>query len=184
MTGRLLELRGDRVGRVPDFEHVYENHCDYVWKSLRRLGVPDADLEDLTQDVFLKVSHALQGYDARRPMRPWLFGFCFRVASDFRKHVHLTREQTWGALDHPDGRDGPEDHAMLGERRALALRALEQVELERRAVLVMHDFNGHVMPEIADTLGVPLNTLYSRLRLARAEFEAAVLAMTRGGRRP
>jgi RNA polymerase sigma-70 factor (ECF subfamily) len=180
--GRVLELRGDR-GKASslDFERIYDDHLNYVWNSLRRLGIPAADVEDLTQDVFMKVFHALGDYDPARPMKPWLFGFCFRVASDYRKHVFHDRELGVDHLEHADEAHNPEQQAALGEQRAMALRALAEVELERRAVLVMHDFNGHSIPEIVDVLGVPLNTLYSRLRLARAEFEAAVLRLTFGG---
>jgi len=179
--GRLLELRGRRkVAAHLDFERVYDQQLDYVWNSLRRLGIPSADVEDLTQDVFMKVYHALGDYDPARPLKPWLFGFCFRVASDYRKHVFHDREVGVDHLDHADERRNPEQEAAIGEQRALALRALAEVELDRRAVLVMHDFDGHSVPEIVDVLGVPLNTLYSRLRLARAEFETAILRLTLG----
>jgi RNA polymerase sigma-70 factor (ECF subfamily) len=180
--GRLLELRGSRSGGVTlDFERAYDEQLDYVWNSLRRLGIPAADVEDLTQDVFMKVFHSLGDYDNTRPLKPWLFGFCFRVASDYRKHVFHDREMGVDQLEHADDRRNPEQEAVVGEQRALALRALGEVELGRRAVLVMHDFDGHSVPEIVDVLGVPLNTLYSRLRLARAEFEAAILRLTLGG---
>ena len=177
--GRLLELRSGRndAARL-DFELIYEDELDYVWNSLRRLGIPRADVEDLTQDVFMKVFHALGDYDPARPLRPWLFGFCFRVASDYRKHVFHDREMSIDNFEHADQRRNPEQEAVVGEQRALALRALAEVELHRRAVLVMHDFDGHSVPEIVDVLGVPLNTLYSRLRLARAEFETAVLRLS------
>jgi len=62
------------------------------------------------------------------------------------------------------------------------MRALEELDLDRRAVFVMHDIDGHVMPDIAAALGVPLNTAYSRLRLARADFAAAVERVRGGGR--
>jgi len=179
--GRVLELRGDRVGAPsPDFERIYDDQLNYVWNSLRRLGVRTADIEDLTQDVFMKVFHALGDYDPARPIKPWLFGFCFRVASDYRKHVFHDREVGVDHLEHADDARNPEQEAVLGEQRALALQALAEVELERRAVLVMHDFDGHSIPEIVQVLDVPLNTLYSRLRLARVEFEAAVLRLALG----
>jgi RNA polymerase sigma-70 factor, ECF subfamily len=179
--GRVLELRGARGEPAPlAFERIYDAHLDYVWNSLRRLGIPTADVEDLTQDVFMKVYHAFHDYDSARPMKPWLFGFCFRVASDYRKHVFHDREMGVADLEAADAGKNPEEEVALREQRTLALRALAEVEIERRAVLVMHDFNGHSIPEIVDVLGVPLNTLYSRLRLARAEFEAAVLRLTLG----
>ena len=67
-----------------------------------------------------------------------------------------------------------DDQLESRERRALVHAALQGIELERRAVFVMHDIDGLSMPEIAQVLDAPLNTLYSRLRLARAEFADAV----------
>src|SRR5262249_53470114 len=122
--GRVLELRGDRSAAAPiDFERVYDEHLDYVWNTLRRLGIPPAGVEDVTQDVFVKVFHSLADYDPGRPLKPWLFGFCFRVASDYRRHVFHDRELGVDHLEHPDERRNPEQEALVGEQRALALRA-------------------------------------------------------------
>ena len=151
--------------------------------TLRRLGVQERDLEDLCHDVFVVVFRNLDVYDARRPIRPWLFGIAFRVASDYRRSARHRREarrrrDEVGACPAP-----PADEVMLRrERQRLVVRALEELELDRRAVFVMHDIDGHVMPDIAAALGVPLNTAYSRLRLARADFAAAVKRVQGGGR--
>jgi RNA polymerase sigma-70 factor (ECF subfamily) len=77
----------------------------------------------------------------------------------------------------PEAADGalPADEQLAAQQaRELVIQALDAVELDRRAILVMHDIDGHTMPEIASTLSLPLNTAYSRLRLARADFKAAV----------
>src|SRR4051812_36542553 len=72
---------------VPDFRVIYEAHFNYVWHSLRRIGVQDADLEDLAHDVFVAFYRGLDNYDPTRPVKPWLFGICFRVASDHRRRA-------------------------------------------------------------------------------------------------
>jgi RNA polymerase sigma-70 factor (ECF subfamily) len=157
-----------------EFPAVYGAELGYVWSALRRLGVHDRDLEDLCHDVFVVVFRNLAAYDTRRPIRPWLFGIAFRVASDYRRSARHHREipGTTRELTCPAP---PADEVMLRrERQRLVARALEALELDRRAVFVMHDIDGHVMPDIAAALGVPLNTAYSRLRLARADFAAAV----------
>jgi RNA polymerase sigma-70 factor, ECF subfamily len=164
-----------------EFPAVYSAEFGYVWNTLRRLGVHDRDIEDLCHDVFVVVFRNLESYDARRPVRPWLFGIAFRVSSDYRRSARHRREV-------PGEREvvcpaPPADEVMLRrERQRLVIRALEALELDRRAVFVMHDIDGHVMPDIAAALGVPLNTAYSRLRLARADFAAAV-ARLQGERR-
>ncbi|HXU68008.1 MAG TPA: RNA polymerase sigma factor [Polyangia bacterium] len=165
-----------------EFPAVYAAELGYVWSTLRRLGVQERDLDDLCHDVFVIVFRNLAVYDARRPIRPWLFGIAFRVASDYRRSARHRREVA-GTTREVVCPAPPADEVMLQrERQRLVLRALETLELDRRAVFVMHDIDGHVMPDIAVALGVPLNTAYSRLRLARADFAEAV-RRAQGGQR-
>ena len=164
-----------------EFPAVYGAELGYVWSTLRRLGVQERDLEDLCHDVFVVVFRNLAAYDTRRPIRPWLFGIAFRVASDYRRSARHRREIPGTTRELPCPAP-PADEVMLRrERQRLVARALEALELDRRAVFVMHDIDGHVMPDIAGALGIPLNTAYSRLRLARADFAAAVKRV-QGGR--
>jgi RNA polymerase sigma-70 factor (ECF subfamily) len=157
-----------------DFRGIYEGQFAYVWHSLRRLGVFERDLEDLCHDVFVAFYRGRDGYDAARPLRPWLFGIAFRVASDYRRRMSHRVEIPVEKRDAPDAAPPPDEQVAARQSRERVMAALAAVELERRAVLVMHDLDGCSMPEIAATLGAPLNTCYSRLRLARAEFAAAV----------
>jgi RNA polymerase sigma-70 factor (ECF subfamily) len=167
-----------------EFAAVYGVEFPYVWNTLRRLGVWERDVEDLCHDVFVVVFRILEQYDARRPIRPWLFGIAFRVASDYRRSARFRREVTGAAVEVASLAPAADEIMARREGQQLVVRALEALELERRAVFVMHDIDGHVMPDIAAALGVPLNTAYSRLRLARADFAAAAeqLRQTGGGR--
>lgn len=162
-------------GARPDFEALYRAEVGYVLNSLRRLGIHERDLEDVTHDVFFAVYRHLDDFDPSRAIRPWLFGFVYRIATDYRRLLRHRYELA--AVDESgleiDARS-PEQELELTRKRRLALQALEQLTLDRRAILVMHDLDGHTMPEIAQELGLPLNTAYSRLRLARRDFEAAV----------
>ncbi len=159
---------------LAEFREVYEAEFDYVWRTLRRLGVPERDLEDVSHDVFVAFYRARDSYDRTRPLRPWLFGIAFRVASDFRRRAQHRYEVPSEPREVPDGAPDAAEQLQASENRALVLRGLQALDLDRRAVFVMHDLDGHSMPEIAAVLAVPLNTLYSRLRLARSEFAAAV----------
>ena|SRR5450432_2626166 len=108
------------------------------------------------------------------PFAPWLFGFAYRIASQHRRRAHRRRE-TYGDPDaaiHPG--PAPDEELAVDERRRLVIAALQRVELERRAVFVLYEIDGEPMADIADSLGIPVNTAYSRLRTARAEFAAAV----------
>jgi RNA polymerase sigma-70 factor, ECF subfamily len=152
------------------FEAIFRAELAYVWKTLERLGVPARDLEDVAHDVFVAVYRHLGDYDPSRPIRPWLCGFAYRTASDYRRLARHRHERV--------GEETPvvstsAEQARL-EARDLALRALDGVELERRVVLMLHDIDGYGVPEIAAELQIPLNTAYSRLRLARQELREAV----------
>jgi RNA polymerase sigma-70 factor, ECF subfamily len=159
----------ESAGR-PSFSDIFARDLGYVWTSLRRLGVPNRDLEDLSHDVFFRVYQRLADYDPERPFRPWLFGFCFRVASDYRRRFSNQREVLGAELEPIDPSPDALDRLVQAEATSLAQLVLQSLELERRAVFVMHEIDGCPIPEVANTLGIPLNTAYSRLRLAREQF--------------
>jgi RNA polymerase sigma-70 factor (ECF subfamily) len=156
-----------------EFGTLYESEFSYIWHALRRLGVPERDREDLCHDVFVILYRAWADYDTARPLRPWLFGIAFRVASDYRRRARH-RFEVPGECDSADTAPIADEHVAVSEQRRLIQEALATLDLDRRAVFVMHDLDGHAMPEIAAALAVPLNTCYSRLRLARQQFAAAV----------
>jgi RNA polymerase sigma-70 factor (ECF subfamily) len=158
---------------APTFEEIFDRELGYVWHALRRLGVPGRDLEDLTQHVFLQVHGQLAKYDAARPLRPWLFAFALNAASNYRALKRHRVELAVVPPDLSDGRPGAEEQLILKQELQLAELALSEVALERRGVLMLHEIEGHAMPEIAEVLGIPLNTAYSRLRLARQDYERA-----------
>jgi RNA polymerase sigma-70 factor, ECF subfamily len=162
-------------GGVPRFEQVYRELFDYVWHTLRRLGVGSSEREDLAHDVFVVVHRRLVDYDPARPMRPWLFGIAYRIASEHRRRVPQHADAIGvDTADLPDQRASPELVLASNEARQQVARALEDLPLEQRAVLVLHDIDGFAAPEIARGLDLPLNTVYSRLRLARAKFIHAI----------
>ena len=156
------------------FQDIFASELRYVWHSLRRLGIPDRDLEDLTHDVFFSVYERFTAYDAARPVKPWLFGFAFRVASDYRRKSSNRREVLGGELEARDASPTALDRLEHAEALGLARVALDSIELEKRAVFILHEIDGCAVPEIASALGVPLNTAYSRLRAARDQFQAAL----------
>jgi RNA polymerase sigma-70 factor (ECF subfamily) len=163
-----------------DFQALYREQFQYVFRTLRRLGVRQAEIDDLAQEVFTVVFRRLGDYDPDRPVQPWLFGIAFRIASVYhrtrsRRIVEIVPDSIDFVDDAAPGPEaGPEES--LDDRRArrLVLQALDSLDLAQRAVFVMHDIDGQPARAIADTLGVPLNTVYSRLRVARARFATRV----------
>jgi RNA polymerase sigma-70 factor, ECF subfamily len=162
------------ANRPPDFATLYRCEFSYVWNTLRRLGASPRDLEDLAHDVFLVVHRHLSDFDATRPLRPWLFGIAIRVLADFRRAFRNQREIPCEVGEMADPAPHPDRHLEQSEARAMLMKALSRLDLDRRAVFVMHDIDEIAAPEIATGLGVPLNTVYSRLRLARADVAASI----------
>lgn len=154
------------------FERVYQEHFDFVWRSLRRLGVPTSAIDDATQDVFVIAHRGLASFRGESSIKTWLFAIAFRVA---RKHRPAPSPAPVDAetIADPGGRS-PQEATMEEEARRLLYRMLGALEEERRAVFILAELEGMSAPEIAEALGVKLNTVYSRLRLARADFNAEV----------
>jgi RNA polymerase sigma-70 factor (ECF subfamily) len=157
--------RGDCLG-------AFQREFDYLCRTLRRLGIPASDIEDLAHEVFLVLHRRWEDYDPSCALRPWLFGIAFRVAASHRRRS--AREVPRGWIDVEDSGREPDQAIAAAQARTIVLAALEQVPLARRAVLVMHDLDDASMQEIASALSIPLFTAYSRLRKARKEFETAV----------
>jgi RNA polymerase sigma-70 factor (ECF subfamily) len=160
----------------PTFEAVYAVGFTHVWHTLRRFGVREADLEDAAHEVFVVVHRRLDTYLPDRPLKPWLSGIAFRVASDERRRLRLRPETTQVAdlETRPSGTPGPEEQLSQAQQRAFVLRALDALPLDRRSVFVMSELDEISGPDIAEALSLPLNTVYSRLRLARQDFAEAV----------
>ncbi len=163
---------------LPSFEAAYREHFAFVWRSLRRLGVPERDLGDATQDVFLVLYRKLGDLDLERPITSWVYAVCLRVASDRRRstvhrHEQLAEEaepveQSETVLAHDRERE------QLAERRAILEAALDTMSLEQRAVFTLFELEGRTGEEVALLLGVPAPTVHSRLRLAREIFRRTV----------
>lgn len=152
---------------------LFELELEFVWNCLLRLGVHRSHVEDASNDVFLLLHEHLESYDERRPLRPWIFAFVFRIASEYRrKQARDARSGEW--VEREGGASNPESDAIAREALQLVQAALEAMDLDKRAVFVLHELEDMAAPEISEALGVPLNTVYSRLRLARAEFEKTV----------
>lgn len=178
-TPHVSSARAAAVHEMPpaaptSLDDIYRAEFSYVWRTLRRLGARPADLEDLAHDVFVVVHRKLADYDTARPIRPWLFGISFRVASDYRRRARFKAEVATGRVEAQSTLPRPDDRIAAEQDRALVIEALESLDLDRRAVFVMHDIDGISAPDIAGVLDVPVNTVYSRLRVARQRFTAAV----------
>lgn len=166
--------------RPPSFTAVYREHAAFVRRSLRHMDVPAAGLDDVLHDVFLVVHRRLGDYDGRSSMRSWLYGVARRVAlHDLRRGVRRKRREHQAPV--PPAQAQPDDFVARREAARWVEAFVATLRADQRAVFVLCEIEGLPAPEVAAATGVKLNTVYSRLRLARGRFERAVAQRAEGG---
>jgi RNA polymerase sigma-70 factor (ECF subfamily) len=161
------------------FASLFEEHADFVARTLRRLGIPDHDVEDGLQDVFLVVQSKLGDIEPGKE-RSFLFGIARRRASTLRRSLDRTSRRDEKSLqDVMMGEPAPDvaERTEQIEARAMLDEVLDQLPLDLRTVLVLHELEEMECSDIADLLEIPTGTVASRLRRAREKFEIAAESM-------
>ena len=156
-------------------EQAFEQHFSMVWRSLRRLGVSEAALDDASQDVFLVLHRRWADFQRQSSLRTWIYGILLRVAGDYTKRARRERARYSPEVPELESSVESPDHLYQQREAAIVLRlALAQLEDKERQMLVLIDLEERSVVEAADALGINLNTAYSRLRRARQSFEKAL----------
>jgi RNA polymerase sigma-70 factor (ECF subfamily) len=170
------------------FASVYATYFAFAWRNVRRMGVPDAALDDVVQEVFVAVHKRLSSFEQRSSLRSWMVGIIVRCV---HRHRRTTRRKSPHTLDREPPTDPetlrdesicPQEAAARAEAGRIVHDLLDQLDEDKRTVLVLVEFEHLSAGEIAEALGIGINTVYSRLRLAREEFaEAAARYRARDG---
>jgi len=162
------------VGGTPSFERIFTEHAPLVWRALRRLGVADADVDDVCQQVFMTIDRRLEGFAGRSALSTWIYGICVHTASAHRRRHRRRREELMAAP--PEVATDPPQVRELERRHAFAVvdEVLEALDEDKRAVFVLYEIEELAMKEVAEALGCPLQTAYARLYAARRQFEASM----------
>lgn len=157
-------------------EAIYEAHFDFVWRSARRLGARDSQLDDVVQEVFLVVQRRLSTFEGRSELRTWLFGITRRVVSGSMRRLSHSREiASSEAGELPDSRvESAESQLVASEDTQLLYSLLQELDEDKRAVFVLSELEEMSGPEIADALDLHLSNVYARIRTARMAFDAAL----------
>jgi RNA polymerase sigma-70 factor (ECF subfamily) len=156
----------------PRFDEVYEAHVDFLWRSARGLGVAESSVDDVLQDVFVVVHRRLPEFEGRASIRTWLVRILVRVISEHRRRFR--RKEDHAPLPEQI-RDSGVPSPMEEVARAQAVRLLGEIlgamDEDQRTVFVLAEIEEIPVPEIAAAIDANVNTVYSRLRLARREYE-------------
>jgi RNA polymerase sigma-70 factor, ECF subfamily len=160
-----------------DVAEIYQKNAQFIWRSLFRMGISEADLPDVMQEVLLVVHRRLHTYDGKARLSTWLFGICLRVAATARRTRRRRREEPMNPDMQPrilvDSTD-PERLVLAREAKRQLEVALDALPPEKRVVFVMFELEGVPCGEIAELLGVPKGTVFSRLSMARQMFLRAL----------
>jgi RNA polymerase sigma-70 factor (ECF subfamily) len=150
---------------------IYRTHVDYVWRLARSLGVPPDAAEDLTQDVFLTVHDRLHTFHPDGSLRAWLFGITRNLVLHDRRR-YARRERKLAALPQQGAPATTPDAALKLQHAAELMQDfLDQLDLDKRLVFQHAEIEEMTADEISETLGIPVGTVYSRLRAARQKLD-------------
>jgi RNA polymerase sigma-70 factor (ECF subfamily) len=168
---------------VPPFGTVYDTYFPYVWRSVQRLGVPSSQVDDVVQEVFMVVHRRMGDFEARSSLKTWIYGITLRVARVHRAKYRRAQGEAMDLEQAPAPEASrPDKQAANAESVQLVQAILEGLDEDQREVFVLAELEELFAPEIARALGVKLNTVYSRLRLARVAFaEGAARQRARDG---
>jgi RNA polymerase sigma-70 factor, ECF subfamily len=155
-----------------DFQHIYSGHFQRVSQWVRAFGGLDADLDDLTQEVFMVVQRKLDSFDGPS-MAAWLYGIARKTVSDHRRRAFLRRWLRGADLDAvpaPAAHGDPGASLERKEARRIVAAILNKMSAVRRSTFILFEIEGYSGEEIAELEGVPVNTVYTRLHHARKDF--------------
>jgi RNA polymerase sigma-70 factor, ECF subfamily len=157
-----------------DFDQVYEENLSFVWRVLASLGVPESRLEDAAQDVFVIVHGKLAEFEGRSKLTTWLYSIARHVALEQRRRIARDRRREREIAGPPADEAAaktPEQEAGTAEARRALLDLLGRLDPAKREVFVPVEIEQVSVRDVARLLDIKENTAWSRLRLARAEFE-------------
>ncbi|MEM9073964.1 MAG: sigma-70 family RNA polymerase sigma factor [Myxococcota bacterium] len=158
-----------------DVVSVHKAHAGFVWATLHRMGVREADLPDMMQEVFVVVHRRRDSFDGSSRVTSWLYGICRKVAAAYRRRPHVRNEELVDEAPSTP-QSAPSSQAELEAREAQATlqRVLDAMEVDRRATFVMYEIDRMSGEDIAEQLGIPVGTVYSRVHAARKAFATAL----------
>ena len=159
-----------------DFREIYDRWFSEVSRWIRAMGGPEAEREDLVQDVFLVVHRRLPFFDGQN-LAGWLYQIARHRVRDFRRLLWV-KHLLFGSVPLSDslttGGASPADSLETQEKRVLLQRLLGKLNESERAALVLFEIDGYRGEEIAAIQGVPTNTVWARIHKARKKLQTSL----------
>ena len=166
---------------VPSFDAVYTETASFVWTNARRLGVPQSQLDDVLQDVFVVVHRKLADFEPRASIKTWVCAILINVVRDRRRAFSRKgRHELAESAEPADDRATPEEQASNAQALRLVQQVLERMPQDRVELIVLAMLERMSLRELAEVTGVNENTLRSRLSKARCQFDDIYMQMSEG----
>jgi RNA polymerase sigma-70 factor (ECF subfamily) len=164
----------------PAFADVYQETFAFVWRTARRLGVMDSAVDDVAQEVFVTVYRRLDQFEGRCSIKTWVFSILMGIVRNYRRSRRRkgAAEPISAAVVDPEiledrGAD-PLEQASRAQAGRLVHKLLDEMAEDKAIVFVLAELEGLTVPEISELVGANVNTVYSRLRASRKEFDQAL----------
>jgi RNA polymerase sigma-70 factor, ECF subfamily len=164
------------ASQVGSLAQIYDAHFAFVWRNARRLGVSETNADDVVQDVFVIIQRRIQDFDGRTHLRAWIFGILVRVVNDHRRSYRRKgarcvplEDEASQSVAAPQAT--PVELAERAQRVQLLDTLLCQLDEDKRSLLILAELEQWTLREIAEYSGSNINTVYSRLRAAKREFD-------------
>jgi len=161
------------------FAEIFETYFSFVWRTAHRQGTPDSSLDDVVQETFVVAFRRQGDFQGRSSLKTWLYGITCNVVRSHRRHLvaknptALKAERRVDPEGLVDEADGPHERSSRRDAARLVYEFLRGLNQDQRDVFVLSELERLSAPEVAIALATPLNTVYSRLRLARLAFAKA-----------
>lgn len=156
---------------LPPFSVIYRDYFAFVWSSARRQGVPVEAIDDVVQEVFIVIHNRLPTLERPEALRSWIYGIVRRTVSTYHRSRRTRADRS--PVPFPEStsqQSTPLDQAEHRDQVRLLWSLLDRIDSAKREVFVLAELEELTVPEIAELLELPVNTVYSRLRAARQAF--------------
>lgn len=164
--------------RIPSFAEIYKTYFTFVWSMSRYLGVQRDELDDVVQEIFVVIHGRMHTIEQPESLRSWIYGIIRRMVGRYHRtrRTKLLNMQNRAVESESQQFDwsSPQAMAEQSEEVELLRTLLDKLDPAKREVFVLVELEEMTAPEIAAAIGVPLNTVYSRLRAARQELDEAL----------
>jgi RNA polymerase sigma-70 factor (ECF subfamily) len=154
------------------FRKIFEEHAASVHRTLRYLGVADSDLMDASQEVFLVVNRRHREFEGRSSLSTWIHEICIRVAFSTRRRWRRRAEDLVGELPEASVEADQDTRIEQRDRQGLLNDLLDGLDDFQRQIIVLHEIERLPMREVAEIVGCPLQTAYSRRNAALERMRA------------